>query len=188
MGLRGYKTGYYRDGEFIESMEIDRGSMLVLDERVWRNRDTMSNIRKWALFASLYVAFMTLVAIFLYYLGSSAQDTFMIRFALFLQVTIVVLPIAGMFNRIHNLNHSPAVGLYENGFQLTYWLFIPYSEMTKVERVRVKSREPDFLDITIKVPTHRDQLRYPISYFTEEGVEEIERRVEEASWHPIDDA
>lgn len=96
--------------------------------------------------------------------------------ALMMVIVVVVLVTAFVLNLRRSLDRGPAVGVYERGYQLSYCVFVPYGEIEGVERVRVRSREPNYVVLQVR-GYPGDPPRVSIDLLGEEGVEELERRV-----------
>ena len=188
MGLRMYKDVYLDGGEFKDALDIERGRMLFHAEEEWRRRNMAYFWRghRWVVIILLCLA--SLLSVFFYYMYTLYSDPWAELLYLLWPIYITGLLVLGTWNRVHNIKSSPTQGMYENGVQSTYWRFIPYSEIVRVERVSVKRREPDWIKLHLTTPEPWDHVWAPIAYFGKEGAEELERRVGEAKRDTEEDA
>lgn len=170
-----------RDGRGRHAVDIDRGALLVRPEEEWRRRHDAVHWRNWWRGYAVMGALLMLVPAFFLWLDHEYPQPGHpnLWVALLMAVAVVVLVSAFVLNLRRSLDRGPAVGVYERGYQLSYCVFVPYGEIEGTERVRVRSREPNFVVLRVRGHTG-DPLRVSMEFLGGEGVEELERRVRAA--------
>lgn len=160
---------------------IDRGALLVWPEEEWRERNRRRSLRSakgLIMFGTMM--FLTLSAVITYMVIRDHPvrwfDVLLIVIPTF--ATYVLAKILSNHFRMRADRKLPPEGLYENGVQLSHRVFLPYEEVSRVERIgrtvtlrRGASRNP-LPGVKIAAGWLMD-----MDVLGEEGLEELEARV-----------
>jgi hypothetical protein len=162
--------------------------MRLLTEREWkeRQRQTMFRIVRRVGYGLLvfYLLMMALMSVM--WLDEPLARQVVVILAITFGVTIVVTWVVLFLITLRSVRTGPVVGLYERGVQMAQFLFIPYEEIASAEvrpwglwpskrvvvRLRMRYKPRGWARFT--TPT---MFQVPIETLTEEGVEELDRRV-----------
>jgi len=167
-----------RAGRLVRDEHIERGAMLVRPEEEWRAWDDRRDRFVLRALAAGAVFYVLMVAYFYLVWGRAHPGEDMWR-SLPLVLVFVAIIAGGMVVQLvvsRGRGGSPAVGLYEQGVQVTHDTFLPYSEVGAVERT------PGVVRVTERVrrrgyPFVLWRWGLSMDLLGEEGARELEERV-----------
>lgn len=164
---------------------LDRGRMLVHTEEDWRHRHktildrTARRLWMWMIAVGVGLILYVLCVEYLF----EPWDVVSTSWFIIIILSGMVIPSVGRFFK-HRTREYPATGLYEEGLQITPYLFIPYAEIASAKRtsggifsldgVRLNPRFRLPLVLWFILP---EGLTVPAEFLGEDGVAELERRV-----------
>jgi hypothetical protein len=175
-----------REGKLEPATRIDRGEPLLRSETEWRERARPHRRRidrsGWVITA-VWVGVPLILIV-----GALVLMPDFIGLPIIIGILGILMAIFMVFSAVAERFHkkevasTPPEGLYENGVQLFYFIFVPYEEISRVD----KGVERGTSVIVIRLHGHEDVSikerqpwvwNLPTEFLGEDGIEELRNRL-----------
>jgi hypothetical protein len=182
-------TDIVREGRLESAPSIDRGEPILHSEAEWRHRSRpyrRSIDLSWLAINAVVVGvpLILLIAALVFKPDFVLIPLVVLVLSIMITAFAVFSVIAHLYDR-KEVATTPPEGLYERGVQLFYFIFVPYEEISSVNRSLVKGRPT----IELRLHSHEDESikeRQPkvwtlqLDFLGDDGVRALEARVHSA--------